>query len=328
MTETYLRTRTHSLGYALTALVFLLVSMQSARYGFYSLFYGGLLIAVLGAAGLSYTWTMRRQQLKAPGHLWLLTGMTLVLTVTALQRPELAAYWLFPLIILNLLILPIRKGLLLCLLAIVLMGAVFVFTHRGLAGFSLLVAVLLLGGAAGLFAYRYHHHARSVVELSSTDPVTGAFNLRFFDETLAQEISRSEATGRPLSLIKLALDFYDELADLHGSGRLQSLLQGVSDQIKQMIRAGDSHYHAGDGSFLLLLPDTPEEGVRVIAERIRRGIAEQTWPTVDRLTASLGCTTRGEGEMDADAVAQRAERALAQAQKRGHDQIWHLGAGN
>lgn len=324
MTETRLRTRIHMLAYALCILAFSMLAYLNLLYGFYPFFYAALLLVALAAGGIGYTLWVHRQQLSASGHGLILGLMAAVVLVLDLSNPQLASFWIFPLILLALLLLPLHRGLLLAGLLILLQGMTMLAQAQGLLAIASLLSALLLGAMAAVFAYRYHHHARWVGELTTTDPVTGAFNERYFDETLRREISRSESTGHPLSLLHLAIDYYSELEALHGDTALHPLLEKVSDALRDTIRAGDSHYHLGHGEFLLLLPFTPEEGVRVIAERIRRVVAEGSWPIVESATACLGGVSWHPGDQAPDELVASASRALEEAQRRGHNRVYHL----
>lgn len=326
MTETALRTRTHISSYAITGLCFLILAQANLRYGLYELFFGALIVAVTAVAGSLYAFMMRHQQLRAKAHLPLLGFVGLTILVCIAIAPEMASIWLFPLVLLNLLILRIRQALVLSAiiiaLAMVIMAPVPAYERL-----SLLTALLLLTGAAAWFAFRYHFSARYVDTLTIIDPETGAYNRRCLDETLAKEISRSEATGHSLSLALLSVDHLDELHNVHGDAQLPDLFRAISNQLGAAMRAGDSHYYLGDGHFYLLLPFTHEEGLRVIAERIRRLVGELRWPVAESITASLGCTTRTEGETSVKHMKQRCTEALEEAQRRGHDQVWHLNTG-
>lgn len=325
MTETQLRTRIDSLAYSSCLLVFALLAYLNLLFGLYSLFYGALIMMVLSAAGIGYTTWARRHQLLAGGHVVILAVMVLVVVVLTLESPALAIFWLFPLILLDLLILPLRRGLTLVGASVLLCALATLISGQWLYAIVGLLSAVLLGAVAALFAYRYHHHARSLGELTTTDPVTGAFNARLLEDTLPREISRSETTGHPLSLLYLGIDFFDELVDLHGAASLQQFLTQISETLRRTIRAGDSHYYLGQGNFLLLLPFTPEEGVRVIAERIRRIVAEDHWPVVVSTTVSLGSVCRyPEDTQDSNALVACAHTALKAAHKRGHNRTYHL----
>lgn len=323
MTETRLRTYTHLTGYGLASLFIITLAIQNFRYGFYDLFYLASGLAVLTIAGMAYTFLARRQQLRAPGHLFLLAAVNaLILTaLLSLKAPNIS-YWCLPVILLNLLILPLRQGLAMSLLVTVLLAG-FLFTREPLTDTVLIAfAAVILLSVGALYIWHYDHMAQSAEDLAITDPNTGAHNARFLDETLQKEISRCNVTGHPLSVITLALDYLDQTRDLHGPTGLAAFYRDATQHLFGVIRAGDTLYTLNDGQFFLILPFTPEEGVRVIAERIRRSIAEKEWPVVGRVTISLGCTTRTASDTLADTLRKRTDQALAHAQKRGHDSIW------
>jgi len=325
MTETRLRTWTHAGGYSLAAVFIAILALQNLRYGFYNLFYLGLAMTAVLLVGLVYTVICRRHQLSAPGHAILLALINagLAATVVAVDAPGIS-HWAVPLVVLNLLILPLRRGLLLSTALLVPVLLTAWFTSPLVAALNLTGGLLLLLAITAWYAWRYDHMAESAKDLALTDPVTGAQNPRFLDETLQKEISRAIATGHPLSVIALDLDHAEEIRNLHGTQGQQTLLRNITRQLFDIIRAGDSLYSGDDTMFFLVLPFTPEEGVRVIAERIRRSISEQEWPEVGPVAISLGCTTRSSDDTQAETLKARALQAMAEARQRGADTAWFI----
>ncbi|MGM0449232.1 MAG: GGDEF domain-containing protein [Pseudomonadota bacterium] len=327
MTETALRTRTNLVTYALILLCFMVLAERNLRYGFYGLFFSALTVTALAAAGIAVTLIRHRRQLQTHSHLVILTVIAVTILQAVAREPSLAAFWLYPLLMTAFLLLRLRYAALLCSVSLLI---VLTLTWPLAPGgqFTLIGAALLLASGAGWFARHYHASAHYVDTLTIIDPETSAYNERCLDETLNKEISRSDATGHPLSLALLSVDHLDELTSVHGEETLASLNAAISQSLRTTIRAGDSHYHLGDGHFFLLLPFTQEEGLRVIAERIRRLLGESHWPGVESITASIGCTTRASGEASGSTLRQRCEQALNEARRRGHDQVWHLAGPN
>ncbi|MCK7549195.1 GGDEF domain-containing protein [Marinobacter koreensis] len=323
MTETRLRTITHSAGYALAAVFIAALAIQNLRYGFYDLFYLASGMAILSVAGLAYTVICRRHQLSAPGHLIILSALNsgLLAALISMNGPGIS-HWAMPLLILNLLILPLRQGLALSLLLITPMSVVLFLSHPVDDAMVTTTGLVILLVTTALYTWHYDHMAQSAEDLAITDPVTGAHNARFLDETLQKEISRAIATGHSLSVVHLGIDYAAEAKDLHGNAALQTLFRDMTQHLFGVIRAGDTLYTLNESEFFLILPFTPEEGVRVIAERIRRTIGEHQWPVVGKATVSLGCTTRGNGDTRTDTLRKRAHGAMEEARKRGADSIW------
>ena len=323
MTETRLRTWTHAFGYGIACLFIFTLAMQNLRYGFYELFYLATGMALLTLAGAVYTVICRRHQLSAPGHLIILSGLNsgILAALLTMEAPGIS-HWAMPLVVLNLLILPLRQGGALSLLLLIPMSVILFLRQAPADAITIIGGLFILLAAAALYIWHYDHMAQSAEDLAITDPLTGAHNARFLDETLQKEISRAIATGHPLSVIDLSIDYADEIADLHGKAQVQGLFRHMTEHLFGVIRAGDTLYTLKDTQFFLILPFTPEEGVRVIAERIRRTIAEQTWPVVGKATVSLGCTTRGSGDTRTDTLRKRAQEAMAEAHRRGPDSVW------
>ncbi|MBW0148757.1 GGDEF domain-containing protein [Marinobacter arenosus] len=323
MTETRLRTLTHSIGYSLATLFIFTLAMQNLRYGFYELFYLATGMAVLTLGGVAYTFICRRHQLSAPGHLIILAGLNsgLLAALLTLDSPGIV-HWAMPMLILNLLILPLRQAVALSVLLLLPTSAIILFQQPPADALTVIAGLFILLTAASLYIWHYDHMAQSAEDLAITDSVTGAHNARFLDETLQKEISRAIATGHPLSVIDLSIDYADEAEDLYGKAGVQNLFRDMTEHLFGVIRAGDTLYTLNESEFFLILPFTPEEGVRVIAERIRRTIAEHQWPVVGKATVSLGCTTRGSGDTRTDGLRKRAHEAMEEARRRGADSVW------
>lgn len=322
MTETRLRTRTYGIAYLLTALFLLMLGLLNLRYGFYGLFFVALAMAVLAGSGLAYTIMNRRQQLTAKGHFIVLCTLNgAVLATSAVSQSPVAGHWAMPLLALNLLILPVRKGLGLSLLLLVLMTLLLMLkagTTEALAAFG---GMAMLLGTSTMAVRRYGTMAQSADDLTIIDPLTGAHHGRFLDENLQQEISRAKVTGHPLSVIALDIDHADEVATLHGNDTLTALQRQIIQQLFEIIRAGDTLYTLSESTLFLILPFTPEDGARVIAERIRRTIAERQWMPVESSSVSIGCTTRMSADTESNALIARAHNGASQARKTGGDSV-------
>lgn len=323
MTETRLRTWTHSVGYGLTTLFIFMLALQNLRYGFYELFYLAAGMATLTLGGLAYTFLSRRRQLSAPGHLVILAGLNSGLLAAMLTMNTTGiTHWAMPLFVLNLLILPLRHALMLSLLLLAPMAILLFVKQPPADALTATSGLFIVLTVAALYIWQYDHMAQSAEDLAITDPVTGAHNARFLDETLQKEISRAITTGHSLSVINLTIDHADEATDLHGESGMQTLFCNMTQHLFEVIRAGDTLYTLNGSEFFLILPFTPEEGARVISERIRRTISETHWPLIGKATVSLGCTTRGSNDTRTDTLRKRAHQAMLEARKRGADSAW------
>jgi diguanylate cyclase (GGDEF)-like protein len=165
-----------------------------------------------------------------------------------------------------------------------------------------------------------------LARLSVTDPLTRLFNRRYFDSTIAEEVSRSKRTGIPLSLLMVDIDHFKNINDTYGHPFGDECLRQVAQVLQQYTqRAGDVAARYGGEEFIIALPATPIEQAALIAERIRCSIEaivlEYQGETV-RLTASLGVASLVPGRDEgSDTLIACADAALYRAKRNGRNQI-------
>jgi diguanylate cyclase (GGDEF)-like protein len=110
--------------------------------------------------------------------------------------------------------------------------------------------------------------------LSLKDPLTGAFNRRYLDERLPQEIKRAYRFERPLSILMMDIDHFKAVNDTYGHYAGDLVLKAATDTLIGNLR-GEVDWVAryGGEEFVIILPETPPEGMMVVAERMRKIIA-------------------------------------------------------
>jgi diguanylate cyclase (GGDEF)-like protein len=321
LAESYLRTRTQILLYFGSFILFFLLALQNVRYGNYSLFYTGMLTLPALIAGAVYAWFKRSELSAHIGHLIVLVYLLLlVLNLLARNEPAIL-HWLYGLGLFSFLLLPLKTAFNFNLAVLLASSLISLYSYNFLTMLRFATSFALLVGLAGMYAYLYHDKARYLVEAGIKDALTGAYNMRHWDLTLCQEVSRSEATHHPLSLLLMEIDYFDQTLEVNGQNVTNVILSELGKRLLTLTRAGDSIYHAGNGRFLFMLPTTQEEGLLVFAERLRRSIENTSWPTVESMSASIGCLTRRPGEEDIKSLMDNLQKALAQAQHSGHNKV-------
>lgn len=322
MTETRLRTLTSVLAYGLSAAVFAMLALQNLRYGFYTLCYLAAGLSAISLGSCVYTLWVSRYQLRARGHLVALTLLHGVALTGAMSAPGNGIFWSLPILVLTYLVLPLRQALKVTLPVAALVAMLVAWQLPASESLPAIAALATLVASAGLASWHYDHMAQSAEDLAIIDPLTGAHNARFLDETLQKEISRARATTHPVSVLMMDIDHRGQISEMLGDGQMPHLYRRLAEHLFTLIRAGDTLYFLGEGRFCLILPFTPEEGARVTAERIRRSIAEAGWPQVGRMTVSIGATTHISQDSLGERLRQRATDALEEACRRGQDHVW------
>lgn len=156
--------------------------------------------------------------------------------------------------------------------------------------------------------------------LSLTDPLTGIANRRMIQTILDDEIVRSERTSAPLSVISADLDFFKRVNDTCGHEAGDTVLKITADTLAAGIRGVDHTGRMGGEEFIVICPDTPEEGAHYLAEKLRSAIESTEFPMAGRVTASFGCATRLPGE-SIDRLLSRADKALYRAKELGRNRV-------
>lgn len=322
-TEIQLQGQVIGILYLLAAIVMAILGVQNYRYGLYDLVYTTSLVSLIFLGIACYTKFAYQIANLERANLAALSVTICIVIWEGLTNAANVMYWIIPLGLFTYIAVPLKQARMLNI-ATLSCFIVLLFFQLPLLDVSMFCAsYLLMMAFGGTFAALHQQRSRTLVELAIHEPITGAYNIRHLEDTLTKEICRSGRTEKPLSMVALEIDYFDQVEDMHGLSAKQQLIQQVADTLQGMIRAGDSQYFDAQQRYYLLLPCTPEEGVLVIAERIRRTIEESSWPTIDSITVSLGCSTYipSKGEKTAAEVLESAHAALAEAHRNGHNRV-------
>src|SRR5271155_2880133 len=110
--------------------------------------------------------------------------------------------------------------------------------------------------------------ASEVYKLAALDQLTGLYNRRSGEQRLAQEISRAQRHGRPLTVLLMDLDGLKQINDRHGHAAGDTVLKGFADRLQRAIRGSDLAVRLGGDEFMALLPECRVEEVRHVLGRI------------------------------------------------------------
>ncbi|CCO23439.1 sensor domain-containing diguanylate cyclase [Maridesulfovibrio hydrothermalis] len=164
-------------------------------------------------------------------------------------------------------------------------------------------------------------------EEAVTDPLTGVTNRRMFEHKLQEHIDYSVNEGRIFSLLFFDIDRFKQLNDTYGHQVGDKGLCHVTKVCEKILRPNDTLARLGGDEFALILPETDENTVRKIGERIRRKIEATRFKTKGKeysLTVSVGLAT-SEGQLTTPArIIETADVALYQAKQTGRNKVVSL----
>jgi diguanylate cyclase (GGDEF)-like protein len=151
--------------------------------------------------------------------------------------------------------------------------------------------------------------------LSRIDPVTGLLTRRSFLERLDVEFERVQRYGGSLAVMRCDLDWPPlQLVDR------DTLLFRAARSLEQGLRRSDALGRFGYGEFIFLLPNTPESGARLVAERLRRSVILSHEEAADPVTLSIGLALFDD-DPSAAALLERADRAVYRARRLGSNRV-------
>lgn len=176
--------------------------------------------------------------------------------------------------------------------------------------------------AVGLTNLRLREALR---EQSIRDALTGLYNRRYLDETLAREIERVRRKAGRLSAIMLDVDHFKRFNDTWGHEAGDVVLAAVGRLLRDNVRTSDVPCRFGGEEFTVLLPDADAALAAERAELLRRAAGELRLEfggkPLPGVTISLGVAELPlQSDTGADLLA-AADSALYRAKQGGRDRV-------
>jgi diguanylate cyclase (GGDEF)-like protein len=191
-----------------------------------------------------------------------------------------------------------------------------------------LEALPILAGLVALAVTNTFLHAE-VTELSVRDSLTGLFNRRFLDATIARLESarvRRDRNGRGRSaVIIFDLDHFGAFNKKHGHQTGDAILRAFADILARRFRGGDVVARYGGEEFLAVLDGASAEQARAVAEEIRTAFALVQIAGPDGLplsaTVSAGCAAMGADDEHFVDIIAKADVGLVMAKRAGRNRV-------
>ncbi len=161
-------------------------------------------------------------------------------------------------------------------------------------------------------------------EMAIRDGLTGLFNHRYAKERLDEEFDRSLRFGRELTVLFMDLDHFKFFNDTHGHQAGDEILQILAGLMMKNVRESDTLARWGGEEFIVIAPETSEEEGGVLAEKIRKAVAEHAFPHADKqplgmVSLSIGMSSRSEQTENAEKLLRFADDAVYAAKDSGRN---------
>lgn len=159
---------------------------------------------------------------------------------------------------------------------------------------------------------------------SKIDALTGLYNRRWLENSMARLITRAKNNTQPLCALMLDVDYFKLYNDSHGHSAGDAALTTLADILAENIRPYDYAVRFGGEEFIIILPDATAMDSRIIAERlcelVRNKPIEYNNRVLPRITISIGLAELKQRQ-DVASLIESADAALYRAKHAGRDRV-------
>jgi two-component system, cell cycle response regulator len=172
-------------------------------------------------------------------------------------------------------------------------------------------------------------------EAAFEDPLTGAYNRRYFDQFLRMAMEEARKERRGVTLLMFDIDNFKKFNDQYGHGAGDDILRETVRLLRSVIRPSDKVCRIGGDEFAVIFheptgPRTPSSrppsDVCQIAARFQGEVAAQRFPKLGReapgpLTISGGLATYPWDGATPESLLARADELAMQSKRMGKNCI-------
>ena len=208
-----------------------------------------------------------------------------------------------------------------CILSVLYPPKDYVHIDLIQVGFTYTNMIVSVGASCGLIWLALCVHRRELHAMAQTDSLTGLLNRRAFEDILARELRRANFTRRSLALVLTDIDHFKEVNDAWGHQAGDEVIRRVGQALHSGMRPSDALSRFGGEEFVILLRGEDLEQAEAVAERMRRAIAQLTdLPGGIQITVSMGVAA-SRSEETPDQLLRRCDEALYRSKRSGRNLV-------
>lgn len=158
-----------------------------------------------------------------------------------------------------------------------------------------------------------------LIELATTDKLTGAYNRHKWDEQMRMAINLAQK-GTPFCLALLDVDHFKQINDNYGHDLGDQVLQQLAHQLRQTLASPHMIFRLGGEEFAMIMRQLTLDQAQSHADQLRQQIATQQPPGMPTYTVSIGLSDYHPGDTP-DTLFKRADEALYEAKSAGRNRV-------
>lgn len=156
------------------------------------------------------------------------------------------------------------------------------------------------------------------------DPLTKAYNKKYFVDQLGVEIAYAKRHQTPLSLVIFDLDHFKRINDTYGHVAGDMVLMELAELVQAMLRTEDVFARYGGEEFAIILRGIALSDAGVLAERLRVAVEHRAFVNGGQrlpVTVSIGVAEFDDQVEDSMGLVEAADGALYAAKQSGRNKV-------
>jgi two-component system, cell cycle response regulator len=196
----------------------------------------------------------------------------------------------------------------------------------GLFSWSAQISRLIMMLTASALSLALVSRSQRLLQMATSDHLTGLFNRGYVDDRFAIELSRARRYGKQLSIAVIDADRFKSLNDTHGHSAGDLVLRTIGSMLRESFRQSDTAGRYGGEEFVVILPETDMEAAQRKVERLREQVANTpielaTRGEKIRMTISAGLASYPQDGEDAADLFALADERMFQAKREGRNRV-------
>jgi diguanylate cyclase (GGDEF)-like protein len=188
------------------------------------------------------------------------------------------------------------------------------------------ISRLILMLTASALSLALVSRSQKLLQLATSDPLTGLFNRGYVEDRFTVELSRARRYGRPLTLAVIDADRFKALNDTHGHVAGDAVLRKFGALLRETFRQSDTAARYGGEEFVVVLPETDIEAAWRKVETLRElvdatPIAFARSGKNIRMTISAGLASFPQDGDETGVLFATADERMFRAKREGRNRV-------
>jgi two-component system, cell cycle response regulator len=196
----------------------------------------------------------------------------------------------------------------------------------GLFGWSAQISRLIMMLTASALSLALVSRSQKLLQMATSDPLTGLFNRGYVDDRFSIELSRARRYRKLLTIAVIDADRFKSLNDSYGHAAGDLVLRKLGAILRDSFRQSDTVARYGGEEFVVILPEMDIETAHRKLESLRALVASTPMELGSsgeevQVTISAGLATFPQDGDAATELYALADERMFQAKKEGRNRV-------